>query len=68
VSVGKLLQKAMSEKNTELLRRWYEEVVSTGAVEGAADFVSPGYVEVHDNVRYPIGLEIGAIRVVGAVD
>lgn len=44
-------------KNKELLRRYYEEVVSRGAVNDVARFVSPDYVEVHDNTRYAIGVE-----------
>jgi predicted ester cyclase len=45
------------EENKALVRRYYEEVVNTGAVDRLADFLSPDYAEVHDNVRYPIGLE-----------
>jgi steroid delta-isomerase-like uncharacterized protein len=40
-----------------LVRRYYEEVVNTGAVDEVARFVSPDYVEVHDNTRHAIGLE-----------
>jgi predicted ester cyclase len=44
-------------ENKALVRRYYEEVVNTGAVDRLADFLSPDYAEVHDNVRYPIGLD-----------
>lgn len=46
-----------TEDNKALVRRYYEEVVSTGAVDALARFVAPDYVEVHDNSRYPIGLD-----------
>jgi hypothetical protein len=45
------------DENKTLVRRYYEEVVSTGAVDQVGLFVSPDYVEVHDNRRYEIGLE-----------
>jgi predicted ester cyclase len=44
------------DDNKTLVRRYYEEVVSTGRVERLADFISPDYVEVHENVRYPLGI------------
>lgn len=46
-----------SEENKWLVRRSYEEVVSTGAVDVLERFVSPDYVEVHDGERYALGLE-----------
>jgi len=47
----------MTESATKsLVRQYYEEVVNTGAVDRLADFLAPDYTEVHDNVRYPIGL------------
>lgn len=46
-----------SDENKTLVRRYYEEVVNTGAIEEVGRFISPDYVEVHDNKRYSIGLE-----------
>jgi len=46
-----------NDENKELVRRYYEEVVSTGAVDAVVRFVSLDYVEVHDNKRYTVGLE-----------
>ena len=43
--------------NKALARRYYEEIVSTGAIDDLPQFVSPDYVEVHDNRRYAIGLD-----------
>jgi predicted ester cyclase len=47
----------LEEENKRLVRRYYEEVVNTAAVDEVARFVSPDYVEVHDNKRYAIGIE-----------
>jgi len=44
------------EENKRLVRRYYEEVVGTGAVDDVPRYVSPDYVEVHDNKTYPIGI------------
>jgi len=46
-----------NEEDKKLIRRYYEEVVSTGAVDEVTRFVSPDYVEVHDNKRFAIGIE-----------
>jgi predicted ester cyclase len=43
--------------NKALVRRYYEEVVNTGAVDEVRRFVSPDYVEVYQNVRYPTGIQ-----------
>lgn len=45
------------EQNKRLLRHYYEEVVSQGAVDRVPQFISPAYVEVHDNQRYAVGIE-----------
>jgi len=45
------------ELNKALVRRYYEEVVTTGAEIAVPEFISPDYVEVHDNKRYAMGLE-----------
>jgi predicted ester cyclase len=41
------------------VRAWYEQVVSAGAVERLAEFISPVYVEVRGGERLPLGL-VGA--------
>lgn len=46
-----------TEDNKALLRRYYEEIVSTGDVSDLAAFVSPSYTEVHDGERIPAGIE-----------
>ena len=54
-----------TERNKNLVRRYYEEVVNTGNVGDIERFISPDYVEVHDNQRYPIGVEGAKEHVVG---
>ena len=54
-----------TEQNKQLVRRYYEEVVSTGAVERLEEFVAADYVEVHANVRHPLGLEGAREHVLG---
>jgi predicted ester cyclase len=50
-----------NEDNKRLVRRYYEEVVSTGAVERVPQCISPDYTEVLDNQRYALGVE-GAVE------
>ncbi len=51
--------------NKHLVRRYYEEVVSTGDVDRIADFIAPDYAEVYRNVRYPLGLDGARAHVLG---
>jgi predicted ester cyclase len=46
-----------TDDNKALTRRYYEEVVSTGAVDEVERYVSEDYVEVHGRVRHAIGIE-----------
>lgn len=45
------------EQNKDLVRRYYEEVVNTGAVDDVPRFVSPEYAEVHDDGRHAVGIQ-----------
>ena len=54
-----------TEENKLLARRFYEEVVNTGNVEELANLISPDYVEVYNNTRYPIGTEGAKEHVLG---
>ena len=45
------------ERNKELVRRYYEEVVSTGDIERVPEFIASEYTEVYGNVRYTLGVE-----------
>jgi predicted ester cyclase len=53
------------DQNKRLVRRYYEEVLNTGDVTDVASFIAPDYVEVYDNVRYPLGLEGAKEHVLG---
>ncbi len=46
-----------AEENKTVVRRFYEEIVSTGNVDLMADLISHDYVEVFDGVRYAVGIE-----------
>ena len=50
-----------TEKNKLLIRRYIEEVVNTGNVDDLASFISPDYIESHDQTGQSSGLE-GAKR------
>ena len=45
------------EKNKTIVRRFYEEVVNTGKVDGIEEFISEEYAEVHDGTRHAVGSE-----------
>lgn len=52
-------------ENKQLVRLYYEEVVSTGRVEDVERFIAPDYAEVHEGRRYPIGIEGAKAHIVG---
>ncbi len=54
-----------TQKNKELVRRYYEEIVNTGDVNAISEFISPDYVEVYDNTRYPVGIEGAKAHIIG---
>lgn len=54
-----------SDKNKELVRRYYEEVVSTGNIDEVDRFVSPDYVEVHEDERHAVGIEGAKAHILG---
>jgi len=51
--------------NKVLVRRYYEEVFNTGDLERLPEFVSPDYVEIHENTVHAIGLEGARAHVLG---
>jgi predicted ester cyclase len=48
-----------------VVRRYLEEVVNTGDVARLAEFIAPGYVEVHAGRTHPVGLEGAREHVLG---
>ncbi len=53
------------EENKLLVRRFYEEVVSTGNLESIEHFISPEYVEVQDGKRHAAGTEGAKAHIIG---
>ena len=54
-----------TSQNKDLVRRYYEEVVNSGNVEKLPSFVSPDYVEVHQNTRHHVGLNGAREHILG---
>jgi len=52
-------------QNKALVSRYIEEVFNTGEVERVSEFVSPDYVEVHENTVHPLGIEGAKQHVLG---
>lgn len=53
------------DENKKLVRRFYEEFVNTGAVDGLEEIISPGFVEVYRNTRYAGGIEGAKAHILG---
>jgi predicted ester cyclase len=54
-----------TEENKKLVRRFYEEIVSTGKVEGIENFIAPEFEEVHDGKRYASGIDGAKEHILG---
>jgi len=54
-----------TEKNKLLIRRYIEEVVNTGNVDDLASFLSPDYIESHDQTGQSSGLEGAKKHILG---
>jgi predicted ester cyclase len=53
------------EGNKLLVRRFYEEVVSTGNVDKIENSLSPEYTEVSDGKRYTVGIDGAKAHILG---
>lgn len=53
------------EDNKAVVRRFYEEFVSTGRVDGLEEVIAPDYTEVMDGQRHAVGLEGAKAHVLG---
>ena len=53
------------EKNKLLVRRYYEEVVSTGNVDLVESFVAPEYAEVFNGERNVVGIDGAKAHILG---
>ena len=54
-----------TDDNKRLVRRYIDEVINTGRVDGIDEFISPDYVEVHHNATHQIGIEGAKQHVLG---
>lgn len=54
-----------TEKNKQLVRCYYEEIVNGAKVDELPEYLSPGYVEIHNNKRYAIGIEGAKEHILG---
>jgi predicted ester cyclase len=64
--MGMTREQSMSvEKNKEIVRRYYEEVVNTRNVDVIEDFISEEYTEVIDGKRHSVGVEGAKAHVIG---
>lgn len=53
------------EDNKRLVRRYYSDVVSTGAIGLIEQFIAPNYAEVHEGKRFELGIEGAKQHVLG---
>lgn len=53
------------EDNKRLVRRYYSDVVSTGAIGLIEQFIAPNYAEVHEGKRFELGIEGARQHVLG---
>jgi predicted ester cyclase len=51
--------------NKLIVREYIEKVINTGDVELIAHYISPDYVEVYNNKRYPIGIKGAKQHIIG---
>ena len=54
-----------TEINKDIVRRFYEEVVSTGNTDRIQEFISEEYTEVFDGKRYLSGIEGAKEHIIG---
>jgi len=54
-----------SQDLKDMVRRYCEEVASTGDLNRVAAFISPDYVEVYEDTRYPLGIEGAKQHILG---
>ena len=53
------------EDNKRVVRRYYSDVVSTGAIGLIEQFIAPNYAEVHEGKRFELGIEGARQHVLG---
>lgn len=51
--------------NEIVVRQYVEKIVNTGNIDDIAEFISPDYVEVFNQERYPLGIEGAKKHILG---
>lgn len=51
--------------NKDLVRRYYEDVVSTGAIDRVPEFIATDYIELHEGARHEIGIDGARDHILG---
>jgi predicted ester cyclase len=54
-----------SDKNKQLVRRYYQEIVNTGDVSSIENFIGREYTEVHEGKRHVIGVKGAKNHILG---
>ena len=54
-----------TERDKLLVRRYIDQVINTGNVDEIAKFISPDYIEVHENTEHACGIEGAKDHVLG---
>ena len=53
------------DENKLLVRRFIEEVINTGNIDGIEEFIASDYTEVHEGKRYKIGIQGAKEHILG---
>ena len=52
-------------ENKLIIRRFIEEIINTGNIDGIEEFISSDYTEVHEGKRYQIGIQGAKEHILG---
>lgn len=52
-------------ENKIIVRKYIEDIINTGKVQDIGNYISPNYEEVHEGVRYNIGIQGAKDHIVG---
>lgn len=45
----------MTKPSKQIVREYYEQIVSGGVLDRVGEYIAPDYEEVHEGQRYPLG-------------
>jgi predicted ester cyclase len=55
----------MEKDNKTVVRRYYEEVGNTGNIGCLEEFISDDYTEIHNGMRYQVGIQGAKAHIIG---